>query len=324
MVKANIFAINIPVYVCVAVTNKCMLDCVYCYCEEETLPDMSTQELKGLIDEMAIAGCSIIWFSGGEPLLRDDIIEIAGYAKDKELSVRVFSNGNLLYEKREILGIIDQLSISLDGPEEMHDANRGAGSFKKAMQAIEIASNKTVLWTNTVLSKYNTGCIDFILEKARQYSFGANFSVVRDPRYVCEDGEDYRKIYKRLIIEKKKGAPICQSLECLKTLLAWPDYRETIYKKNDLELRQKCLAGKMNCYVNYDGNVYPCCHLIGKADHGNVLKVGFDHAFNNICGNGGFKCGMCSNPDYIESNLLYSLNIGVVVNKLKTLLAKNN
>ena len=99
MAKANILGLPIPIYVGVALTNRCMSDCVYCYCEDENPPDLSTPEIKVLIDEIASTGCCVIWFLGGEPLLRKDIFEIAEYGKNKGLTMVMAPNGTLLSDE---------------------------------------------------------------------------------------------------------------------------------------------------------------------------------------------------------------------------------
>jgi len=315
--KTKISGRGTPLCVHFSVTNRCASNCVYCYCEDDSSPDLDIQSVKKLIAEAASAGCRTFWFLGGEPLLRDDIIEIVRYAKGQGLVVCVASNGHLLHEKRGILDMVDHLCISLDGPEAMHDANRGAGSFSKAMRALETASGKTTLATNTVITKNNLGGIDFVIARARELGALANFVVVRNcPENIRPDEAEQRGVIARLITAKKKGAPVSQSFDCLNTLLAWPDYGKVAYRAGDLGYRGKCLAGRLYCYVHHNGDVYRCNELAGNTKPLNFLEAGFKAAFRHL-GSSAVDCGICNSICFLEMNRMYSLNRGAIFEHIK-------
>jgi len=126
------------------VTRRCNLRCVHCYSQSEDRNyggELSFAEGKTLIDDLAEFGSPVILFSGGEPLIRPDILDLIRYATEKGLRAVVSTNGTLITEKvaaqlKEIG--LSYVGISLDGLEEVHDAFRGFhGTFARAMKAIK-------------------------------------------------------------------------------------------------------------------------------------------------------------------------------------------
>lgn len=127
------------------VTRRCNLRCKHCYATSEDKDysnELTTEEGKRLIDDLAQFGCPVLLFSGGEPLIRPDVIELASYAVKKGLRVVFSTNGTLITKdmakRLKEIGT-SYIGISLDGGEIIHDTFRGvSGAFKKA---IEGASN---------------------------------------------------------------------------------------------------------------------------------------------------------------------------------------
>jgi Fe-coproporphyrin III synthase len=126
------------------VTRRCNLKCVHCYSQSEDRNysgELSLEEGKALIDDLAAFGAPVILFSGGEPLIRKDILDLIRYATEKGRRAVVSTNGTLITrivaEKLREIGL-SYVGISLDGLEEVHDAFRGfPGTFSRAMQAIK-------------------------------------------------------------------------------------------------------------------------------------------------------------------------------------------
>lgn len=123
-------------------THACNLKCKHCYQEaDKTMPDeLSTEEAKRAIDQLAEAGVPAIAFSGGEPLTRKDFFEVAKYAKDKEFYVSLATNGTLITKEvaQKLKKIVDYVEISMDGFESMHDNFRGIrGVWKMTYNGIK-------------------------------------------------------------------------------------------------------------------------------------------------------------------------------------------
>ena len=102
--------------------------------------ELSTRRVKEVIDEASGDGCRRIGFSGGEPLLREDIYEIIRHAKGRGLVVEISSNGLGIDEDtagRLVGSGVDSIHISLDSPDELHDRLRGVpGAFQSADRAL--------------------------------------------------------------------------------------------------------------------------------------------------------------------------------------------
>jgi len=124
-------------------TQRCNLKCVHCYAkalEEQGRDAIDTAQAKTLIDDLAAYGAPVMLFSGGEPLVRQDLVELAHYAVLKGMRAVISTNGTLITKDkaRQLKEVgLSYVGISLDGGEEIHDKFRGVtGAFKKALQGI--------------------------------------------------------------------------------------------------------------------------------------------------------------------------------------------
>ena len=125
------------------ITRRCNLKCIHCYAhanETSTKDELSTEEGKKLIDDLAGFGVPVILFSGGEPLVRKDLPELASYAVEKGMRAVISTNGTLITDNvaKELKDIgLSYVGISLDGTEKINDRFRGVnGAFKSAMNGI--------------------------------------------------------------------------------------------------------------------------------------------------------------------------------------------
>ncbi|QJT09177.1 12,18-didecarboxysiroheme deacetylase [Oceanidesulfovibrio marinus] len=130
-------------------TRRCNLKCVHCYAkalEEDGRDAISTEQGKEIIRDLAQFGAPVMLFSGGEPLVRKDLTELANYAVEKGMRAVISTNGTLITKEkaRELKEVgLSYVGISMDGGREIHDKFRGvAGSFDKAMEGIENCQNE--------------------------------------------------------------------------------------------------------------------------------------------------------------------------------------
>jgi len=126
------------------ITRRCNLKCIHCYAQAKDASfenELSTDEGKSLIDDLADFGAPVLLFSGGEPMVRPDLPELAEYAVKKGMRAVISTNGTLITaEKARLLKEIglSYVGISLDGMEDVHDRFRGVkGAYKKALEGIE-------------------------------------------------------------------------------------------------------------------------------------------------------------------------------------------
>ena len=126
-------------------TQRCNLKCVHCYAhavEPSSHKDpISTDQAKIMIDDLAAFGAPVMLFSGGEPLVREDLVELAKYATSKGMRAVISTNGTLITKTkaRELKEVgLSYVGISLDGAEAVHDQFRGVqGAYKLALKGVE-------------------------------------------------------------------------------------------------------------------------------------------------------------------------------------------
>ncbi len=124
-------------------TRRCNLKCVHCYAQAVGVKgsdEISTDQAKEMIADLAAYGSPVMLFSGGEPLVREDLTELASYATQKNMRAVISTNGTLItpQKARELKSVgLSYVGISLDGLEEAHDRFRGVqGAFRKALEGI--------------------------------------------------------------------------------------------------------------------------------------------------------------------------------------------
>ena len=123
--------------------RRCNLKCVHCYAQSKDIEyedELTTEQGKELIDDLAEFGSPVILFSGGEPTMRKDLPELAEYAKSKGMRAVISTNGTLIDEKMaKVLKEIglSYVGISLDGVRETNDKFRGVpGAFDAAINGL--------------------------------------------------------------------------------------------------------------------------------------------------------------------------------------------
>lgn len=123
--------------------RRCNLKCVHCYSQSENREyenELTTEEAKGVLKDIAEFGSPVILFSGGEPLLRKDLFELIAYAKEQGLRAVISTNGTLITKERAVelkdFGL-SYVGISMDGLKDIHDKFRGVqGAFDMALKGI--------------------------------------------------------------------------------------------------------------------------------------------------------------------------------------------
>lgn len=163
-------------------TERCNLRCTHCYQTASLSTEMTTGEAFDLIDEAA--GMIAAWenaygmqfspsmnITGGEPLLRRDLFAIVEKAVSGGFSVSLLSNGILIDDAaagRLSDAGISGVQVSIEGPEPVHDAIRGSGSFSASINGIRrLAARKIPVTMNTTLSTVNADSFDEIIAIAR-------------------------------------------------------------------------------------------------------------------------------------------------------------
>ena len=133
------------------ITRSCNLKCIHCYSSSRNIRysnELTTDEGKKLISDLASFGSPVLLFSGGEPIVREDLPELAEFAVNKGMRVVISTNGTLLtrkvaYNFRKIG--VSYVGVSIDGMQKTHDSFRGVkGAFDMTMNGIRICRDEGI------------------------------------------------------------------------------------------------------------------------------------------------------------------------------------
>lgn len=156
-----------------SITNRCNSKCRMCDIPSNSMEELSTSEWKKVIKETSLIGAETVVFSGGEPLLREDIFELISFARNNHINACLTTNGLLIDDglaHRLSVSGIGIVNISVEGPEDVHDYLRGKGTFKRALFALENLRRYNVESTVAVMvSRYNYEQLPFIVGLAKEY-----------------------------------------------------------------------------------------------------------------------------------------------------------
>lgn len=161
----------IPPYVNWELTNRCNMGCPYCFLGEHPegiLPDLPTDVIKKTIKKLKEGGAKMLNYSGGEPLLRGDVVELIRYGHELGLTTILSTNGILLSPEliSELEGYLTWICLPLDGPNpEINDSVRGRrGHFDGVLERLRLLEKTNInLKINTMLCKKN---IDYAVDIA--------------------------------------------------------------------------------------------------------------------------------------------------------------
>jgi len=140
---------HIPFFSSIEITSRCNLRCTFCYLDHADNDELSTEEIKDYLDQLAGLGSLFLSLTGGEPLLRKDFWEIAQHAHDLDFAINLKTNGTLIDEKaadRIARMSFYRVDISLLGATpEVHDRiTQVQGSLEKTIQGVRRLREKDV------------------------------------------------------------------------------------------------------------------------------------------------------------------------------------
>ncbi|MFB6089245.1 MAG: radical SAM/SPASM domain-containing protein [Candidatus Aenigmatarchaeota archaeon] len=288
-------------------TYRCNLSCEYCNLSECADKDneLSTEKIKAVLKEMSNAGVKRISFSGGEPLLREDIGEIIDYTRKVGITPTMNSNAILVPEKISELKNLGLLKISLDGTKEVHNMTRGR--YEDTIKGLEIAIENNIKTTLcTTFTKENYGELDDLVEIAEKYetviaiqratNLYENFSGAH--RILPKKEEIKEKMDEIINLKKRKPSVIRNSIRHLNLIKNYPKHKKI-----------RCTAGKLFCIVLPDGTVTPCDRIKVKQDLPSLKENSFDRAFSEL---ERVNCNGCCFCGSMELNYLYHLKFDVL------------
>ena len=303
------------------VTRNCNLSCVHCRAAATMGPytgELDTAACLKLLDEIKETGDPIVILTGGEPLLRPDIFEIARYGTDKGLRMVMAPNGTLITEAaagRMVEAGIRRISISLDGAtRERHDDFRGVpGAFDGALRGIRLAKAAGIEFQiNTTITKANLEEMPKIQELAVELGAVAHHIFLLVPtgrgKYIADQAIDAAQYESALnwFYDQRDKTPLQLKATCaphyyrILRQRAREDGKTVTFQTHGLDaVTRGCLGGTGFCFISHTGTVQPCGFL--ELDCGNVTRTPFKEIWNhsetflslrnydNLTG----KCGCC-------------------------------
>ena len=303
------------------VTRSCNLACVHCRASAERGPypgELSTEECFRVIDEISSFSKPVIILTGGEPLLRSDIFDLARYGTKSGLRMVMATNGTLITDKtiEEMKASgIQRVSISLDGPDaETHDAFRKVnGSFEGSLRGIEMLKKGGIEFQiNTTVTQVNLHMVPDILRLAVHVGAVAHHIFLLVPTGRGKElqdqeisGLDYEKTL-HWFYEQRDEVPLQLKATCaphyyrILRQRAKKEGKKITPKEYGLDaMTRGCLGGISFCFISHVGQVQPCGYL--ELDCGNVKETPFrkiwadSKAFQNLRNTDGYagKCGRC-------------------------------
>ncbi len=262
-------------------TKRCNLKCPHCYMEagKKAEKELTTEECIALLDEMQGLGTEMVILTGGEPLLRKDIYDIASEASGRGMWVVMGTNGVLLTERVALRMIecgVRGVAISLDSIDPAkHNAFRGGpNAWEHSVRALEVckAVGLEVLVQTTVMDMNRDEIprlIDFTRAKGA-WSFNLYFLVQtgRGQRMNDLSATATEALLSDLVEAQERYKPMLVRSKCS------PQFKRIAYQKQLGGLESGgCMAGTEYCRITPDGDVTPCPYMTVSA--GNVREQSF-------------------------------------------------
>lgn len=269
-------------------TRACNLACIHCRASAQTKPaagELTTGEVMAVIDSIASFASPVFIISGGEPLLRRDVFDIARYGHERGLRVVMSPNGTLITSEAARLmraAGIPRISVSIDGSTaDLHDRVRGVpGAFDRAMLGLAACRDYGIgFQLNTTVLRQTVHDLPAIHQLAVRLGAEAwhVFMLVPTGRGKAGDeitAEEYEAVL-NWIYETARISPVPLRVTC------GPHFMRIVAsrRRQDGELiglarprggghpghldsaSRGCLAGHGYCFISHRGEVYPCGYL---------------------------------------------------------------
>ncbi len=269
-------------------TNACNMYCAHCYrdagCKAEE--ELSTSEAKTLLEQIARAGFKIMIFSGGEPLMRPDILELVKHAAGLGLIPVFGTNGTLITpgmaRKLKEAGA-KGMGISLDSldPKKHNEFRRFPNAWEGAVEGMKNCREAGLPFQiHTTVMDWNSNELeamtDFAVEigaKAHHFFFLVPTGRAESIEEESLRAEAYEDVLTR-IMKKQQEVPIELKPTCAPQFLRIADQLGM-----KTRFRRGCLAGLSYCIISPRGKVQPCAYL--NMELGDVREIPFDELWKN-------------------------------------------
>jgi len=263
---------RIPLNAMFDLTYKCNHRCIYCYAAmQKGRRELTTKQICSIIDDLAYAGCLLLTVSGGEPFVRDDIIEILSHIRKRGISIKLLTNGSLIDEKTaEFLKkmCVRKVEITLLGAtEKVFDSiSCCKGSFARVIRAISaLVNNNIPLHVKGLIMKENQH--EFLQMKELLARLGI---------------DDFKFEYALFPKINRDKSPLSHrmSAEEGESLLGGNTFAINTGNQERRKVFDQCSAGKNACTINAYGDMQ-LCPLIAQPRF-SILKSSFLKCWDNL------------------------------------------
>jgi radical SAM protein with 4Fe4S-binding SPASM domain len=249
-------AMGVPLSAHLDITWRCNELCVHCYLDHDGDGEMSTDEIKNVLRQLAESGTFFLSISGGEPFLRRDCFEILEYARSLGFNVKLKTNAVMIglkeAEKLKKLGI-EQIQISIYSHRpEIHDAiTKLPGSLRRSLEAIKrLKAAGLKVSISNVLMKHNATDARSVQRLATE--LGVTFAI--DPTITPMLNGDRSILDLNIPTDILKD--VMHSEEFVGNVEEFCSSTSTVDK--EFLDGYSCSAGHTLAYISPFGDVYPC------------------------------------------------------------------
>lgn len=243
--------------------------------------EMTTKQAKYAIDQIEKLGISCLGFTGGEPLLREDLEELARYAKEKNMLTTLTTNGTLITKERakSLKNCFDSIVVSLHGLKDIDEKIKQLeGSFKKSVDGLKFlkkySKESSTVGIHFVVNKYNYHQIEDVLNFAKKNCNSISYLPI------------HSEFNSEFFLDEKTAKKVAMKLLALKE----KNKKFIINTKKFLKLFDRALAGKFpkkqikceafNLFLSLGpaGEIGGCCHPFTV---GNILEENIESLFKS-------------------------------------------
>jgi heme b synthase len=282
-------------------TRNCNLACVHCRASATMGPytdELDTEQGSRLLDQIAEVGKPIIILTGGEPLLREDIFDLARYGTDKGLRMVMALNGTMLtadIAAKLAQSGIQRISVSIDGSTaRSHDTFRRVdGAFKGSLAGIQLIKDAGIEFQiNTTITKTNLDEIPKIQQLAVDLGAVAHHIFLLVPtgrgKYIVDKAINASEYEQTLnwFYDQSQCTPLQLKATCaphyyrILRQRAKDEGKSVTFKSHGLDaVTRGCLGGIGFCFISHRGIVQPCGYL--DLNCGDVRQTSFADIWNN-------------------------------------------
>jgi radical SAM family uncharacterized protein len=302
----NLFKGKTPLFCGHKLTYNCNLQCGMCPFWKRSSKDSSTEREKAILRQIYDSGACGIAFEGGEPLLRNDLVEILAFSRSLPLHTSLVTNGTLLESRIDEIApyINGTLYVSLDGLEKTHDTIRGvSGCFRKAVRGIMASRKKVSVTINTTIMAENIHEIEDLVRLANELDTGISVALAHEycnAKASAPARHEIKELAGKLAEMKKKGYPLVNSVS----------YFKVIAKEKNWTCKPWASVN-----VSPEGNLVLPCYV--RNEYASSVSV-FENSIKTAISKFNWKeiqnCRECSLHCYVEPSLVLSGDLWTYLN----------